>query len=77
MYNYVEIARAAVESLERDAEAPPLMFEEFQVPLMLEVLNRLDRIINLLDPTSGFHPVPEVPSRPAPNSVGVSVNGEQ
>jgi hypothetical protein len=71
MQDYRKVAKDKIEQVEEDTEKygdPGLIFEEFGVPLMLETLTKLDRIIELLElqtPQHILHDMPES-SRPTP-----------
>jgi len=57
--DYVAEARAAIKIVENDDDQPGLMFEEYVVPLLLEVIDRLDTLIEMLRSSSSDRGSPE------------------
>lgn len=69
MQDYRKVAKDKIEEVEEDTRKhgdPALLFEEYQVPLTLAVLDKLDRIIELLEIQTPQHIVHGMPSSSLP-----------
>jgi hypothetical protein len=69
MQDYRKVAKDKIEEVEEDTRRhgdPALLFEEYQVPLTLAVLDKLDRIIELLEIQTPQHILHGKPSSSLP-----------